>query len=37
MEELRVKLDVCDYEDAGLLRGEWLLLSCWRRLPYLEK
>jgi LuxR family maltose regulon positive regulatory protein len=37
MEELRVKLDVCDYEDAGLLRGEWLLLSCWRRLPYLDE
>lgn len=40
MAELYTMLDMLEEsgaEDASLLRGEWLLVSSWRRLPHLDE
>ncbi|MBP1736928.1 MAG: ATP-dependent transcriptional regulator-like protein [Oscillospiraceae bacterium] len=37
MEKLVGLLDMCDEDDADLLRGEWMLLSAYDRYPRLEE
>lgn len=37
MEKLEGMLDVCDEDDADVLRGEWTLLSVYRSFPRLDE